>query len=78
MGTPMDNKDFEQLGKRGFYRPSARVSFEQGVEMVASAMRHARALGLVDLLVNTKGLVDDDLAHGPRGNALYFPTLKRQ
>jgi hypothetical protein len=57
MGTPMDNKDFEQLGKRGFYRPSARVSFEQAVEMVASAMRHARALGLIDLLVNTKGLV---------------------
>lgn len=57
MGTPMDIKDFEQLGKRGFYRPSARVSFEQAVEMVAAAMRHARALGLTDLLVNTKGLV---------------------
>jgi hypothetical protein len=53
----MDNKEFEQLGKRGFYRPSARVSFEQAVEMVASAMRHARALQLTDLLVNTKGLV---------------------
>jgi hypothetical protein len=57
MGMPMDVKDFEQLGKRGLYRPSARVSFEQAVEMVACAMRHARELGLTDLLVNTKGLV---------------------
>ena len=53
----MDIKEFEQLGKRGFYRPAARVSFEQAVEMVAAAMRHARALELTDLLVNTKGLV---------------------
>jgi hypothetical protein len=57
MGTPMEIKDFEQLGKRGFYRPSARVSFEQAVEIVAVGMRAARALGLTDLLVNTKGLV---------------------
>jgi len=57
MEMSMDTKDFEQLGKRGFYRPSARVSFEQAVEMVASAMRHARALELIDLVVNTKGLV---------------------
>lgn len=49
--------DFEQIGKRGFYRPSARVSFEQAVEMVAGIMRDARTLGLTDLLVNTKGLV---------------------
>jgi hypothetical protein len=53
----MELKDFEQLGKRGFYRPSGRVSFEQAVEMVAAAMRHARALGLMDLLVNSKGMV---------------------
>jgi hypothetical protein len=53
----MTSSDLEQIGKRGFYRPSARVSFEQAVEMVAGAMREARALGLVDLLVNTKGLV---------------------
>jgi len=53
----MTNTDFEQIGKRGFYRPSARVSFEQAVEMVAGAMREARSLGLIDLLVNTKGLV---------------------
>jgi len=53
----MTGTDFEQIGRRGFYRPSARVSFEQAVEMVAAAMRKARALGLTDLLVNTKGLV---------------------
>jgi len=53
----MTVSDFEQIGKRGFYRPSARVSFEQAVEMVAGAMRESRSLGLADLLVNTKGLV---------------------
>ncbi|MEJ0086005.1 MAG: hypothetical protein WDO72_10000 [Pseudomonadota bacterium] len=53
----MDIPDFEQIGKRGFYRPSARVSFEQAVEMVAGVMREARRLELIDLLVNTKGLV---------------------
>ena len=53
----MTIKEFEQIGKRGFYRPAARVSFEQAVEMVAASMRNARALELTDLLVNTKGLV---------------------
>jgi hypothetical protein len=49
-------KHFEQVGRRGFYRPSATVTFEHAVSMVAEAMRHARALDLVDLLVNTSGL----------------------
>lgn len=44
---------FEQVGTRGFYRPVGEVSFEQAVDMVAQAMRHARSLGLVDLLANT-------------------------
>jgi hypothetical protein len=55
--TLMEPDDFELTGKRGFYRPSARVSFEQAIEMVAGAMREARSLQLTDLLVNTKGLV---------------------
>jgi len=46
---------FEVLGKRGFYRPTGKVSFEQATEMVAEAMRHARSLGLASLLVNTLG-----------------------
>jgi len=49
-------KDFEQVGSRGFYRPIAQVSFEQGVLMVADSMATARELGLADLLVNTTGL----------------------
>jgi hypothetical protein len=49
-------KHFELAGTRGFYRPIAQVSFEQAVDMVAEAMRHARALGLADLLVNTTRL----------------------
>ncbi len=49
-------KDFEQVGTRGFYRPIAQVSFEQGVEMVAEAMMTARELGITDMLINTMGL----------------------
>ena len=49
-------KHFEQVGRRGFFRPVGAVSFEQAVEIVAEAMRHARSLELVDLLVNTSGL----------------------
>ena len=49
-------KHFEQVGRRGFFRPVGMVSFEQAVEMVAEGMRHARSLELADLLVNTTGL----------------------
>lgn len=56
-GCPVNvMKDFEQIGSRGFYRPIACVSFEQGVDMVAQAMATARQLELLDLLVNTTGL----------------------
>jgi hypothetical protein len=47
--------NFEQVGKRGFYRPIGNVTFERAVDMVAEAMRFARSLGLHDLLVNTTG-----------------------
>jgi hypothetical protein len=47
---------FEQVGKRGFYRPEGKVTFERAVELVAEAMRHARSLGLNDLVVNSLGL----------------------
>jgi hypothetical protein len=49
-------KHFEQVGRRGFFRPVGVMSFEQAVEVVAAGMRHARSLDLVDLLVNTSGL----------------------
>jgi hypothetical protein len=49
-------KYFEQVGRRGFFRPVGTMSFEQAVETVAEAMRHARSLDLQDLLVNTSGL----------------------
>jgi hypothetical protein len=48
--------NFEQVGKRAIYRPVGSVTFERAVDMVAEAMRTARALGLVDLLVNAYGL----------------------
>jgi hypothetical protein len=47
---------FEQIGTRGFYRPITQCSFEQGVDMVADAIKAARDMGLSDLLVNTTGL----------------------
>jgi hypothetical protein len=47
---------FESVGKRGFYRPTATVSYDLAVQMVGEAMRHARSLGLESLLVNTNGL----------------------
>jgi hypothetical protein len=47
--------NFEQVGKRGFYRPIGVVTFERAVDMVAESIRMARALGLTDLLVNTIG-----------------------
>ena len=47
---------FEQVGSRGFYRPSAIVTFEQAIEMVAVAMKYSRERGLVDLLANTTAL----------------------
>ena len=48
--------NFEVLGRRGFYRPTGKVSFELAVEMVAEAMRHARSLELASLLINTSAL----------------------
>lgn len=48
--------NFEQIGKRGFYRPSGNVSFERAVEMVAQALLQARELGLADIMVNTTAL----------------------
>jgi len=49
-------KNFEQVGRRGFFRPVGMVSFEQAIEIVAEGVRHARSLDLADLLVNTTGL----------------------
>ncbi len=47
---------FEQIAARGFYRTLGSASFEQAVDMVAAAMKHARAVGCTDLLVNVLGL----------------------
>jgi hypothetical protein len=47
---------FEQIGDRGFYRPTGTVSFEQAVEMGAHAMTHARKRGCSDLIINVRGL----------------------
>jgi hypothetical protein len=49
-------KHFEQVGRRGFFRPEGVMSFEQAIDVVAEAMRHARSLDLLDLLVNTSNL----------------------
>jgi len=51
----MKPDNFEVVGQRGFYRPKGKVSFEQGIELVAECMKYARSLGLASLLVNTLG-----------------------
>ena len=48
-------ENFEIVGKRGFYRPTGKVSFEQAVDIVAVAMKFARSQGLLSLLINTNG-----------------------
>lgn len=48
-------ENFETVGKRGFYRPVGKVSFEQAVNVVATAMKFARSQGLRSLLINTSG-----------------------
>lgn len=47
---------FEQVESRGFYRPAATLSFDAAVESIAQGIRHARALGLTDMIANTCGL----------------------
>jgi hypothetical protein len=47
---------FEQIGTRGFYRPVGSATFEQVIELVAGAMRHARSLRLNELLASSHGL----------------------
>jgi hypothetical protein len=46
----------ERAGQRVFYRPAGNVTFEQGVDMVANAIRWARAQQAQDILVNIQGL----------------------
>lgn len=49
-------KDFEVIGTRAFYRPIAQVDLEKAGDMIAEAIKAARELGLVDMVVNTTGL----------------------
>lgn len=53
----MDKPEFfEQVDKRGYYRPVGDVTFAKGVKMVADAMRYARNNGMTELLANVRGL----------------------
>lgn len=53
----MDKPEFfEQVDRRGYYRPVGDVSFEKGVEMVANAMAYARENGMTEMLANVRGL----------------------
>jgi hypothetical protein len=52
--APLDS--FEQIGTRGFYRPTGPATFEQGVDLIANAMVVARESGCLDLVVNVYGL----------------------
>jgi len=48
--------NFEQIGKRAFYRPVGNVTFERAMDMAAEAILRSRSLGAADLLINTSGL----------------------
>jgi hypothetical protein len=53
----MDKPEFfEQVDKRGYYRPVGDVTFEQAVALVADAMVYARENGMSELLANVRGL----------------------
>ena len=52
----MSLDQFEQIGTRGFYRPTGNATFEQGIDLVTKAMVVARDNGCLDLLVNVYGL----------------------
>lgn len=52
----MSLDQFEQIGTRGFYRPTGKTTFDQAVDLVANAMAAAREGGCLDLLVNVYGL----------------------
>jgi hypothetical protein len=53
----MDKPDhFEQVDKRGYYRPVGDVTFENAVTMVADAITYARENGMTELLANVRGL----------------------
>ncbi len=43
----------EVVATRGFYRPAGNMTFQQAVDFVAEALKHARLQGLADILVNT-------------------------
>lgn len=50
----MDHLEF--IGTRGYFRPAGQVTVEQAIDLVAEAIRTARAQGLNDILVDTTGL----------------------
>jgi hypothetical protein len=45
----------ERVGKRGFSRPTGQVTFEQGLELMADAIRWAREEQLRDILIDIRG-----------------------
>jgi hypothetical protein len=48
-------KGLEQIGTRAFFRPAGTMTVEQGVRLVADAIRAARVLRLDDMLVDITG-----------------------
>lgn len=51
---------FEVVGSRGYYRPIGEVPLEVAVGWVTAAIVHAREAGVVDLLVEGRGLTGFD------------------
>ena len=47
---------FEQVDRRGYFRPIGDISFEKCVSIVADAMVYARENGMTELVANVRGL----------------------
>ena len=52
MGTM---KGLEQIGSRGYFRPTGTVTAQEAAAMVSAAIRTARDLGLADMLIDGTG-----------------------
>lgn len=47
---------FEVAGPRGYYRPIGETSLHEAARWVLAAIRHAREIGLAELIIDARGV----------------------
>lgn len=47
---------FEIAGPRGYYRPRGETSLHDAIGWVLAAIRHAREIGLAELIIDARGV----------------------